>query len=62
AFDQFRTGFVVLSWRNEFLPTLREEGYSRMTYELEPAGESVKLIVIHEVVLHHQKLPTGLVP
>ena len=40
---------LVLSWRNEFKPELREEGYSRMTYELEPMGDSVKLTVIHEM-------------
>ncbi|MGC1275923.1 MAG: SRPBCC family protein [Planctomycetaceae bacterium] len=40
---------LVLSWRNEFMPELREEGYSRMTYELEPQGESVKLTLIHEM-------------
>ena len=34
--------------RNEFKPELRREGYSRMTYTLEPQGESVKLTVIHE--------------
>jgi uncharacterized protein YndB with AHSA1/START domain len=40
---------LVLSWRNEFLPELREEGFSRLTYELEPMGASVKLTVIHEM-------------
>jgi uncharacterized protein YndB with AHSA1/START domain len=40
---------LVLKWRNEFRPELREEGYSRMTYELEKQGESVKLTVIHEM-------------
>jgi uncharacterized protein YndB with AHSA1/START domain len=40
---------LVLSWRNEFMPELREEGYSRLTYELEQVGESVKLTVIHEM-------------
>jgi uncharacterized protein YndB with AHSA1/START domain len=40
---------LVLSWRNEFRPELREEGYSRLTYELEPVGTSVKLTVIHEI-------------
>jgi uncharacterized protein YndB with AHSA1/START domain len=39
---------LVLRWRNEF-SELREEGYSRMTYELEPTGASVKLTVIHEM-------------
>lgn len=40
---------LVLAWRNEFQPALRDEGYSRMTYELEPVGDSVKLTVIHEM-------------
>ncbi len=29
---------LVLSWRNEFRTELREEGYSRLTYELEQQG------------------------
>ena len=40
---------LVLTWRNEFKPELREEGFSRMTYELEQQGEAVKLTVIHEI-------------
>ena len=40
---------LVLSWRNEFKPELRAEGYSRLTYELEQQGEMVKLTVIHEM-------------
>jgi uncharacterized protein YndB with AHSA1/START domain len=40
---------LVLSWRNEFKAELREEGYSRLTYTLEPQGESVKLTVLHEI-------------
>jgi uncharacterized protein YndB with AHSA1/START domain len=40
---------LVLKWRNELLPELHAEGYSRMTYELEQKGESVKLTVIHEM-------------
>ena len=39
---------LVLSWRNECLLELREEVPSRMTYELEPMGDMVKLTVIHE--------------
>ena len=39
---------LVLSWRNEFKPEMHEEGYSRLTYELEQIGTSVKLTVIHE--------------
>ena len=40
---------LVLSWRNEFVPQMRAEGFSRATYELEPMGESVKLTVTHEI-------------
>ena len=40
---------LVLRWRNEFMPELRAEGDSRLTYELEQVGESVKLTVIHEM-------------
>ena len=40
---------LVLTWRNEFKPELRAEGFSRMTYELEHQGESVKLTVIHQM-------------
>lgn len=47
---------LVLSWRNEFKPELREEGYSRMTYTLEPQGETVKLTVLHEIAKPDSKL------
>jgi len=40
---------LVLSWRNEFMPELKAEGYSRATLELEKQNESVKLTVIHEI-------------
>jgi uncharacterized protein YndB with AHSA1/START domain len=39
---------LVLTWRNEFLAQLRDEPLSRLTYEIEPQGEAVKLAVIHE--------------
>jgi uncharacterized protein YndB with AHSA1/START domain len=47
---------LVLSWRNEFMPELRAEGFSRLTYELERVGESVKLTVIHEIDKPDSKL------
>jgi len=47
---------LVQRWRNEFMPELREEGYSRMTYEIEKKGESVKLTVIHEMERGGSKL------
>ena len=40
---------LVLTWRNEFRPEMKEEGDSRMTYELEAEGEMVKLTVRHEM-------------
>jgi uncharacterized protein YndB with AHSA1/START domain len=40
---------LVLSWRNEFRPELKAEGYSRATFELEQVDNSVKLTVIHEI-------------
>lgn len=40
---------LVLTWRNEFRPELREEGYSRLTYEIEQLGDTVKLTVLHEI-------------
>ncbi len=47
---------LVLSWRNEFKPELRAEGYSCLTYELEKQGESVKLTIIHEIDIPNSKL------
>ena len=40
---------LVVTWRNEFQPEMREEGYSRATFLLEPVEESVKLTVTHEI-------------
>jgi uncharacterized protein YndB with AHSA1/START domain len=39
---------LVLSWRNEFVPEMRGEGYSRLTYQLEQQGDMVKLTLTHE--------------
>jgi uncharacterized protein YndB with AHSA1/START domain len=47
---------LVLSWRNEFRPELKAEGYSRLTYELEPMCDSVKLTVTHEMDKPESKL------
>ncbi len=32
---------LVLRWRNEFRPELKEEGWSRCVIDIEPAGEAV---------------------
>jgi uncharacterized protein YndB with AHSA1/START domain len=50
---------LVLSWRNEFVPEMRSDGYSRMTYELEQQGDSVKLTLIHEIDEPDSKLIKG---
>jgi uncharacterized protein YndB with AHSA1/START domain len=38
---------LVLTWRNEFIPEMRAEGHSRLTYELEERGEAVNLTRVH---------------
>jgi uncharacterized protein YndB with AHSA1/START domain len=50
---------LVLSWRNEFLPELRVEGYSRATFEIEQVGDTVKLTVTHEMERVESKLIDG---
>jgi uncharacterized protein YndB with AHSA1/START domain len=47
---------LVLTWRNELFAEVRAEGYSRLTYELEPKGEAVKLTLIHEIDKPDSKL------
>jgi uncharacterized protein YndB with AHSA1/START domain len=47
---------LVIKWRNEFMPEIKAEGWSRCTIELEPAGESVKLTVLHEIDKDGSKL------
>ena len=46
----------VVSWRNEFRPEMKEEGYSRATFELEAVGDTVKLTVTHEIDVPNSKL------
>ena len=38
---------------------MHEEGYSRLAFQLEPQGESVKLTVIHEIDKPDSKLIEG---
>jgi uncharacterized protein YndB with AHSA1/START domain len=47
---------LVQTWRNEFKPELHAEGHSRLTYELEKVGDSVKLTLIHEMDRPDSKL------
>jgi uncharacterized protein YndB with AHSA1/START domain len=39
---------MVIKWRNEFMPELKAEGYTRCTIEIEPQGDVMKLTVRHE--------------
>jgi uncharacterized protein YndB with AHSA1/START domain len=38
---------IVLKWQNHLFSQMTAEGFSRMTYELEPRGEMVRLTVTH---------------
>ena len=38
---------LVLRWRNEFMPKLKSEGYSRCVMTLEPVKGTVKLTITH---------------
>lgn len=38
---------LAVKWRNEFMPELKTEGYSRCVMELEPNGDMVKLTITH---------------
>jgi uncharacterized protein YndB with AHSA1/START domain len=38
---------IVINWRNEFRPELKEEGVARCTIELEPRDGAVKLTISH---------------
>jgi uncharacterized protein YndB with AHSA1/START domain len=50
---------LVLSWQHELRPDVRAEGHSRMTLTLEPQGESVKLMIVHEIDKADSKLIEG---
>jgi uncharacterized protein YndB with AHSA1/START domain len=48
---------LVLTWENQFLPELKAEGHSKLTYEIEPQeGGSVKLTLTHEMDRPNSKL------
>lgn len=39
---------IVIRWRNEWSPEFKAEGYTRCTFDIEEAGEMMKLAIIHE--------------
>jgi len=47
---------LVLKWRNEFKPELKAEGYSQCAFEIESAGDAVKLTVTHSIERDKSKL------
>lgn len=46
---------IVIAWRNEWQPQLKAEGVARATYEIESAGDAVKLTVTHEMDVEGSK-------
>jgi uncharacterized protein YndB with AHSA1/START domain len=38
---------LVMSWRSEWEPEFKAEGYSRCVFEIEPMGASAKLTLTH---------------
>ena len=47
---------LVLTWQNQFIPELKPEGHSRLTYEIEVVGTSVKFTLTHEIGVSKSKL------
>ncbi len=47
---------LVLKWQNHLFPEMTAEGFSRMTYELEAKGGTVKLTVTHAMDRTDSKL------
>ena len=54
-----RPRHLVISWRDEFMPELTAEGYSRVTFDMEHLGDSVRLTVTHEIDRDSSKLIDG---
>ena len=50
---------LVLRWRNEFVPEMREDGDSLCSFEIEPTPSGAKLTVLHESDKPDSKLIEG---
>ncbi|MDG4890476.1 ATPase [Mesorhizobium sp. WSM3866] len=48
---------LVIKWRNEWLPEVKEDGYTRCTFTIEKDGELMKLAVTHEADGPHRLIP-----
>jgi uncharacterized protein YndB with AHSA1/START domain len=40
---------LVMTWQNESMPDLKVEGASQVSFEIEKAGDVMKLTVLHEI-------------
>ena len=40
---------LVLTWENQFIPDMKAEGPSVLTYEITPTDGAVKLVLTHEM-------------
>lgn len=47
---------LVLTWQNQHFPQMKAEGFTRLTYELAPEGDAIKLTLIHEIAIENSKL------
>ena len=47
---------LVVTWRHQLNTEMHAEGFSRLTYELEPQGTSVKFTLMHEMDILGSKL------
>lgn len=47
---------LVLTWQNQFVPELKAEGHSTLTYEIAPTDGAVKLTLTHEMARKDSKL------
>ena len=47
---------LVIKWRNEFRPELKDEGYARCAMDLEPVDGTVKLTITHTMDRPDSKL------
>ena len=46
---------MEIKWRNEWQPEMKKEGFSRCTFDLDKAGEVVKLTLTHGMDLPNSK-------
>jgi uncharacterized protein YndB with AHSA1/START domain len=51
-----RPRHLAVSWRHELSEEVRAEGFSRMTFDLETVGDTVKLTVTHDIETRDSKL------